>query len=212
MYCVYIHTNKINNKKYIGLTSQEPHKRWRNGKGYKGSTFFHNAILKYGWDNFEHEVIQDGLSKEDAMKLEAELIMKYDTQNEDYGYNLESGGSAPKHSEHTKQMLHDMFVGRMFTKETKEKMRASQKLRPRRPQTEETKKRISKANKGHKVSAETREVLRKTFSQPVLCVELNKIFDSMTSAAEYFGLKKCTISAVIKGRNKTAAGYHWKLL
>jgi hypothetical protein len=34
----------------------------------------------------------------------------------------------------------------------------------------------------------------------------------MAEAAKAFGLSKCTISAVIKGRNKTAAGYHWKLI
>ena len=34
-WCVYIHTNKINNKAYIGITSRKPEERWgNNGNHY----------------------------------------------------------------------------------------------------------------------------------------------------------------------------------
>jgi hypothetical protein len=32
MYIVYLHVNRVNNKKYFGITSQNPLKRWNNGK------------------------------------------------------------------------------------------------------------------------------------------------------------------------------------
>ena len=51
-YTVYMHVNKINNKKYIGITCQKLNKRWRNGKGYENSPHFYMSINKYGWDNF----------------------------------------------------------------------------------------------------------------------------------------------------------------
>ena len=55
-YCVYVHTNKFNGKKYVGQTCQKPEVRFgKNGSGYVGSRVFYNAILKYGWDNFYHE-------------------------------------------------------------------------------------------------------------------------------------------------------------
>lgn len=55
-YCVYKHTSP-SNKVYIGITSQEPERRWKNGNGYKKNLYFTKAIKKYGWDNFAHEIL-----------------------------------------------------------------------------------------------------------------------------------------------------------
>ena len=211
-YCVYVHTNKINGKRYVGLTRQAPNRRWRNGDGYKGSTHFYNAIIKYGWDGFNHEIIKSELSKEEAQEMEEKLIKEYNTQDENYGYNLESGGCAPQHSEETIEKLREMFTGKYVSDETKAKLKEAFKNRPGREWTEASKEKLRNSKLGHSVSEETKDKLRKAFSQPVLCVELNRVFNSMKEAADYFGLSKCTISAAIKGRNKTAAGYHWKLI
>lgn len=91
-YCVYCHRNIINNKLYIGI-SKDVKKRWsNNGKQYKKCVYFYRAIEKYGWDNFEHIIIVDNISKEIACALEKELIEKYKTQDENFGYNIANGG------------------------------------------------------------------------------------------------------------------------
>lgn len=52
---------------YVGITSKEDVKRrWLRGTGYKCNIHFTNAINKYGWDNIEHEILLDGLTKEEA--------------------------------------------------------------------------------------------------------------------------------------------------
>ena len=76
-YKVYVHINKINGKLYIGQTSEDnPENRYKNGKNYMRCPYFHNAILKYGWDSFEHIILVDNLTKELADIVEIELIKK----------------------------------------------------------------------------------------------------------------------------------------
>lgn len=92
IYCVYVHTNKINGKKYVGITSQKPNRRWGcNGDGYK-SQMFYKAIQKYGWDNFDHEILYTDLDKNTAGAIEMDLIERYKTNVPEYGYNLSIGG------------------------------------------------------------------------------------------------------------------------
>lgn len=103
-YCVYKHTSP-SGKSYIGITSMSPpSKRWKNGKGYSHNTYFTNAINKYGWDNFKHEIIKDNLTEEEAEVLERELIEKYNTFDSNKGYNCTSGGEIGKqHTEETRR-------------------------------------------------------------------------------------------------------------
>ena len=90
-YLVYKHTCKANGKCYIGITKQNPEKRWQNGIGYKG-TYLWNAIKKYGWNNFTHEILLSGLTKEQACNEEKRLIAHYCTMDKRYGYNICEGG------------------------------------------------------------------------------------------------------------------------
>ena len=89
-YCVYVHVNKINQKKYVGITCKKPEERWKkDGYGYKKQSFY-NAILKYGWDNFEHIILEDGLTCSEANEKEKEYIEKFDSYSN--GYNNSYGG------------------------------------------------------------------------------------------------------------------------
>lgn len=88
---VYMHINKINSKKYIGIT-KDIKRRWQNnGREYKGFTFGY-AIEKYGWDNFDHIILFENLTREEACKKEIELIAYYNTTDNAYGYNISKGG------------------------------------------------------------------------------------------------------------------------
>lgn len=110
-YSVYIHTTP-NEKRYIGITTQKPEDRWAKGCGYSHNTYFNRAIKKYGWNNIIHEVLISDLSENDAIKLEIELIKKYKTMNQKYGYNLTSGGEKAKvYSEISKKKMSDNLKG-----------------------------------------------------------------------------------------------------
>lgn len=94
-YCIYIHINRINKKVYIGQTKhgQNPNKRWQNGQGYKENILFYSDIKKYGWNTgFDHQILFNNLSLEEANKKEVELISLYESDQPSYGYNLTRGG------------------------------------------------------------------------------------------------------------------------
>lgn len=92
-WCVYMHTNKTNNKKYIGISS-DVKRRWiSDGYNYYDQVFG-LAIQKYGWDGFEHEILYDNLSKEQACKYEQQLIAQYKTFEKECGYNRSKGGDS----------------------------------------------------------------------------------------------------------------------
>ena len=89
---IYCHTNRINGKMYIGRSSQSPERRWRNGDGYKSNNHFYSAIQKYGWDNFDHEILLDGLTVVESCEKEKYFIGLYNTRDPKYGYNVAEGG------------------------------------------------------------------------------------------------------------------------
>lgn len=64
MYTVYQHVNKINGKMYIGITKRTPQDRWgHDGSKYKTIPHFYAAIQKYGWNNFEHNILYTNCDK-----------------------------------------------------------------------------------------------------------------------------------------------------
>ena len=85
---IYITTNLINNKKYIGM-----HK----GKiedDYLGSgKLILRAIEKYGNENFKREILSFANSKEELENLEKYFIKEYNATNNRDFYNIHVGGS-----------------------------------------------------------------------------------------------------------------------
>lgn len=141
-YFVYKHTCP-NGKVYIGITGQNPSRRWRSsGEGYKHKqVLFYRAVLKYGWDNICHEILFAGLTKEQAEAKEIELIAAYKSNNPEYGYNATNGG----------------LCAGTITETQKEKLR---RANLGKEHTEETKRKIAEANKGkHNISQEHRRKL-----------------------------------------------------
>lgn len=125
-YTVYMHTNTITNKKYIGITCQSCQARWRNGgMGYKSQPKFFSAIVQYGWDNFTHEIIAENLTSKEASLLEQDLIEQYDSINN--GYNVALGGQVTHHSQETIEKIRSAMYGKTHSEQTKEQIRQSKK-------------------------------------------------------------------------------------
>lgn len=193
-----------NGKRYIGITCQKPHRRWHGGHGYRGQKYFWNAIKKYGWDNFQHTVVAENLTKEQACKLEIDLIKFYKSNNPDFGYNLSSGGEFS-------------FSGAKLSAETRKKIGDANRgenhyLYGKHP-TEEHRKKLSLSRMGEKNGFygkhHTKESKEK-MGKMVICIETGVIYPTITDAQNQTGIDKSTIVKVCKGKKELAGFMHWK--
>ena len=187
-YTVYMHVCP-NGKRYIGITRRKPEKRWgKDGNGYKYNKHFWNAIQKYDWNNIEHIIIENNLTKEQAENMEIELIAKYRSNESDYGYNIENGGNAiGKISNETKKKISDANKGHKLSNEHKEK--------------------LLKANKGHKHSNERKEKISNATkgknnpkAKKVYCDKM--IFGCIKECALYFNIASTTMTGWLQGRHR----------
>lgn len=194
MYSVYVHLNKINGKKYIGITCKKPEIRWANGLGYRKQPF-ENAIKKYGWDGFEHIIVKEGLPEACAKTLEKILIYKYNTRNPKYGYNATDGG--------------DGTLGITFTQERKDKIRA--KSIGRHP-SEETRKKMSDSQKGRDLSYLNNSFGNNPRAKKVGAYKddiLIKEYDCAVRASLDVGVHKNSIAKAIREGYKVK-GFKWR--
>lgn len=204
-YCVYVHISP-SGKRYVGQTGMNPNRRWgKNGcyylkkkkNGEYVQRFFAYAIIKYGWDNFEHEIIASNLTKEEADNFEKLLIETMNTMNPQFGYNLREGGSHGKLSVEARKMISDFNKGKTLS--------------------EETKKKISESNKGKILSDKARKALEESqkgceIIQYSLQGEFLKIWDSMAEAGRKLNIDISGIAKCCKGIRKNAGGFIWKYL
>ena len=90
---VYLITNLINNKKYVGITNDYK-KRWENHKCCNDpSMAIAKAIKKYGKDNFKFEILESDIPLEEIDEKEIYYIKKMESHvSTGKGYNISKGG------------------------------------------------------------------------------------------------------------------------
>ena len=180
-----------NKRRYIGITHQKPERRWRGGMHYSYNKRFFSVIVQYGWDNIKHEILYENLTKEEAEQKEKELIKKYKTNQEEYGYNMTSGGKGAPNC--TK------------TIETREKL---SKANIGKKHTEETKKKLSKASKGRHLggkSPRARKILQYDLGGNFI-----KEWDSFKDIERALNVNYSAIWKVCNGKRKQIKGYIWR--
>lgn len=206
VWCVYRHTSP-SGKVYIGITCQNPVLRWMGGSGYRNNKYFTRAIQKYGWKSFTHEILYDGLAKQEACEREIELIAYHQSNNRDFGYNILVGGELARTGcKHTQEARKKMSEARLndpnrFGKTASAEARAKMsKHSKERWQNEEYRKQISEANLGEKSPK----------AHAVVCVETGEVFPCIRYACDKYGVNSSSVSAACRGKIKTTGGYHWR--
>ena len=239
-YCVYIHTSP-SGKRYVGQTGKLPEERWgKDGVRYlhkrKNGEYQHpafaNALLKYGWENFDHEIIASNLTKEEADNFEKLLIEKLDTMSPKFGYNCKEGGAGGNFSEETLKKMSESHKGVKQSEETikkrAEKLRGENNYNYGKHLPEEIRKKISETLKGNKISDGTKRKISESLKGKRMGAErfgskmivqydmygnLIKIWDSIADAGRELKINKGNIAKCCDNTNetcKTAGGYIWK--
>lgn len=228
-YCVYKHTTP-NGKIYIGITSQPSKQRFRNGHGYDHNEHFKRAIMLYGWQNIQHDILATGMGRETAIYEEKRLIALYDSTNFKKGYNLMTGGDGiGTHTESTKEKLRMLNLGKKQPVEQVERHRQRMIGRRHSQKTKDvlSEKRIGEKNPfyGKRHSEQSKALIKehcadfnggksvnaKRVIQLNINGEIINEYDAISTAGKINNFTNpYNISACCKGKLKTAYGHIWR--
>ncbi len=207
---IYKWTNKINNKVYIGKTTNEERRIKEHLTERRFKSAFHDALDKYGKDTFDYCVLIKTTSKDNEKMniflnaMERYYIKKYKSNIREFGYNLTEGGDGfgsrfgeanpfygKHHTEECKKAHSLRMKGRKQTEETIKKKKDSLK---KVEHTEEWNKKVGIANQ-----------------KPITAYKDGKIvgswlcYNDCMNALNLPNIKG--ISKVVHGMNKTYKGY-----
>lgn len=222
IYCI---ENISTSKKYIGQ-SVNISDRWKKHISELNRNSHHNDYLqkawnKYGKDDFRFYVLEY-CSTDELNNKEDSYIKLHNTMDRDYGYNLKSGGQ--DHNYQSEEVRHKISESNKKTYQNsnlkeirqidalnqwsnpgiKEKIMGENNGMYGRHHSEETKRKISEANKG--------TVSWKRNTTTVFCIELNKVFNDATEAGKELSIPGYNILKVCQGKRKSCGGYTWKFL
>lgn len=195
---IYKITNLINGEAYIGQTINFERRKKEHLKA-KDNFAIHNAIRKYGIDNFSWEILEE-CSENLLNEREKYWISYYNTYKE--GYNSTRGG------ENAEALIQ---WRKTHLKECEQQLKQARE-KAQQYNIEHKKEVLERLSK-------VRQKGTDAIKRKVCCIEKNIIFDSI-SEAERWSLTEGNdyhtlirhqhISRVCRGQRKTAGGYHWK--
>lgn len=189
MAIIYKITNTLNGKFYIGQTIQSLIKRFNGHKtdarvNNKTNQSLHNAIRKYGFENFICEEIEN-CPVELLDEREIYWIDKLNATDKNIGYNLDKGGRNSN---------------RIFTEEVRRRISLGLMVKNGNF-TGEVRKSYIKRNLGKRISHQR---------IAIKCINTNVVYESLTQAALDLKLSVGNISDILNGRKKTCNGYSFE--
>ena len=225
---IYIITNNINGKRYVGLSRNIKQRflEHRAPKNVKNKTTnLAKAFRKYGLESFSFEILEEVEDENNLFIREMFWIERLDPE-----YNMNNGGIGNlghKVNKETKQKISIKNKNNWAMKSEEDKQKIIKNLkRPAfgRVLKEETKEKLRRVNIGKKQSKETIEkraqkisvsmVGNKNGNKSIIATSVNdgsKIeFNSSKEASIFFNVHPTCITGVLKGRRNSSKGYKFK--
>ena len=208
------------------MTSQNPKKRWKSGKGYKNNLRMWNDIKESDWNtDWEHNILGQFEDKQEALKYEAFMIAMLGTVRN--GYNTSTyGGTSYKRTDETKKKISESKIGeknpnfgKHFSEEHKKKISESH---IGKHHSEESKKKISEALSGEKAYWYGKHLLEESKRKISQSMGVNGIlqfskdgeliaeYPSIKEAEKQTGCNQGNICNCCKGERKSCGGFIWR--
>ena len=192
--CIYLWTNLVNGKKYVGQTMCF-YRRMKNYRHTYPNAYMERAVNKHGLDNFDITILERDVPLDKLDEREQYWLDYYQSYDLDKGYNICKVAGTTKGVTHTEEWCQE------HSDYMKEKWKDAEYR-----------------NFWHnRMSGENNYFYGKRFSgdknghaKAVRCVELNKIYTTVQEASKCSGTSRQNISHVLNGRQETAGGYHWE--
>lgn len=193
--CIYLWTNLVNGKKYVGQTTCF-HRRMKTYRYTYPNAYMEHAVNKHGLDNFDITILERDVPLDKLDEREQYWLDYYQSYDADKGYNICKVAGTTEGVTHTEEWRQEH----------------SEWLKDKWATDEEYRKFWH-----DKMSGENNYFYGKDCSgdknghaKAVLCVELNKIYTTVNEASKCSGTSRQNISHVLNGRQETAGGYHWE--
>lgn len=212
---IYITTNEINDKLYIGKRQKPKFEKWYKGSG----KHLKLAFEKYGKDKFHTKVIEWCKTKEDLCNAEKKWISYYRKNGQEL-YNISDGGDGGNLGRTWKQLpaekvneileknrqahigKNNPFYGKHHTEKTKEVLRAKNSMKKNAPDNLIAYKEMQRAK------------LPKVVQIDKTTNNIIKVWDNWCDASKHVSPNnRCGyahIGECCRNERKTAYGYRWQ--
>lgn len=174
MYTIYRAYHIDTGRSYVGFDSSWPNRKDAHRKKMHSPNrqYFHNALLKHGWEKFEWEILYQSSDRGECLSMEKSFIEKFNSLHE--GFNLTEGGEGTcgwHHTEDSKKKIRKSQIGKTVTEETKRKQSAARMGKPSpnkgKKFSDEHKRKLAKSKLGKSRSADTkRKISEKLKGRP----------------------------------------------
>ena len=211
--CIYLWTNLVNGKKYVGQTTCF-HRRMKTYRYTYPNAYMEHAVKKHGLDNFDITILERDVPLDKLDEREQYWLDYYQSYDLDKGYNICKVAGTTKGVTHTEEWcqehsewLKDKWAtDEDYRKFWHDKMSGENNYFYGKDFSGELNPMYGKHH-----SQTTKDKLSKVIGKSVRCVETGDVYTSITRAAQAVGVTRCVVSEALH-KGYRAGGYHWEFV
>lgn len=211
--CIYLWTNLVNGKKYVGQTTCF-YRRMKTYRYTYPNAYMEHAVKKHGLDNFDITILERDVPLDKLDEREQYWLDYYQSYDMDKGYNICKIASTTEGVTHTEEWckehsewLKDKWAtDEDYRKFWHDKMSGENNYFYGKHFSGELNPMYGKHH-----SQTTKDKMSKMIGKSVRCVETGDVYTSITRAAQAVGVTRCVVSEALH-KGYRAGGYHWEFV